>query len=174
VQPMSEHGFMEGQSLLYIALKRLVLGPIPQGHDVFLNATAMAGWAGLLVTMLNLLPVGQLDGGHIAYALFGKRQDRFAQVLHWGLLVMVVYNLLTHVPGAIMAGQGLGQIISTTLSTSLSWIVWFLLLHLLKRLAGREHPPTDPGELSIGRKVVAVVSLVVFVLLFMPTPMTAY
>jgi membrane-associated protease RseP (regulator of RpoE activity) len=167
---MSEHGMMEGQSLLYLALKRIVLGPIPAGHDVTLNATAMAGWAGLLVTMLNLLPVSQLDGGHIAYALFGKKQNRYARLVHWALLAPVVVNVCRFVPQAIF-----GQLSWVEASgNAISWLPWFVILHVLKRFAGEDHPPTDPGELSPVRKVVAAISLVLFVLLFMPTVMTAY
>ena len=75
VKPMLLSGYQqEGQSLLYLAMKRVLLGPIPEGYDVQLHPTAAAGWFGLLVTMVNLLPWGQLDGGHIAFSLFGERQ----------------------------------------------------------------------------------------------------
>jgi membrane-associated protease RseP (regulator of RpoE activity) len=76
----------EGQSLLYLALKRLFVGPIPAGSDLYMNSFAFAGWVGALVTMINLVPVGQLDGGHIAYALFGERHDRYAEWIHRALL----------------------------------------------------------------------------------------
>ncbi len=148
-------GYVEGQSLLYLALKRLVLGEIPPGHDVLLNPVAFAGWAGLFVTVLNLIPIAQLDGGHIAYALFGERQDRIARVLHAALLGVFAYNLAAFraiEPGSV-------------------WLVWFVLLGLMTRAAGANHPPTEPSRLSSGRRVVAVGCLVLFVLLFMPTPM---
>jgi hypothetical protein len=57
---------------------------------------------------------------------------------------------------------------------SLPWFAWFLLMHLLRRFGGSDHPPTEPGELSPKRRWVAVLSLVVFVLLFMPTPWSKY
>jgi membrane-associated protease RseP (regulator of RpoE activity) len=170
VMPIPEHGAIEGQSLIYLALKRLVLGPIPEGHDVFLNATAMAGWAGLLVTMLNLLPVSQLDGGHIAYALFGKKQHRYAQIVHWALLAPVFVNLVRFVVPAVLDKGD----VELALWNSVSLLPWFGIVHILKRLAGRDHPPTDPGELTTMRKGVAVLSLVFFVLLFMPTLMTVH
>ncbi|UQA62097.1 site-2 protease family protein [Polyangium aurulentum] len=170
VGPMPEHGALEGQSILYIALKRIVLGPIPEGWDVNLNATAMAGWAGLLVTMLNLLPVSQLDGGHIAYALFGPKQNRFARLLHFALLVPVFVNFCRFVPQAILTHGD----VEMALGNSVSWLPWFGILFVLKRFAGENHPPTDPGELSPVRKAVAVFSLVLFVLLFMPTVMTVH
>jgi membrane-associated protease RseP (regulator of RpoE activity) len=59
----------EGKSVLYWLLQRAVWGPIPDGYDVVLHPMALAGWVGLFITMINLIPWGQLDGGHIAYRL---------------------------------------------------------------------------------------------------------
>ncbi len=170
VLPVPEDGIQEGQCLLYMALKRAALGPIPDGHDVFLNGPAFAGWVGLFVTMLNLVPVGQLDGGHIAYALFGDKQNRYARIVHGSMLGMFLLNLARFLPPALRAGEGVGNAVGN----SISWLVWFVLVHLLGRLGGKDHPPTEPGELSPVRRGVAVLSLVVFVLLFMPTPWSTY
>ncbi len=150
-------GWVEGQSLFYSALKRLVLGPIPAGHDVLLSPMAFAGWAGLFVTVLNLLPVAQLDGGHIAYALFGPRQNTLARFLHATLPVVFLYNLIRY----------------RHLEPGLIWLVWFVLLALLTRATGGNHPPTesDAGELTRGRRAVAILCLILFAVLFMPTPM---
>lgn len=170
VLPIPEDGIQEGQSLLYILLKYIALGPIPEGHDVFLNGPAFAGWVGLFVTMLNLVPIHQLDGGHIEYALFGEKQNRYARYVHWAMLGMFFLNLARFLPAAIRTNGSIGDAVGN----SMAWLVWFVLVHLLKRLSGPDHPPTEPGELSPGRRVVAVVSLVVFVLLFMPTPWSKY
>jgi membrane-associated protease RseP (regulator of RpoE activity) len=153
VQPSG--GWLEGQSLFYLGLKRLVLGPIPPGHDVLLGPMAFAGWAGLLVTVLNLMPIGQLDGGHIGYALLGPTQNKVARWLLFGLPLVFLYNLTRF----------------RQVEPGLVWLVWFVLLSLLGRATGGNHPPTEPGELGRGRRAVAVGCLVVFVLLFMPTPM---
>jgi len=158
VQPIAESGFLEGQCLLYTLLKYVAVGPIPEGHDVFLSSTAFAGWTGLLITMINLIPVSQLDGGHIAYALLGKSQNKVARVVHLSLLGAVAYNVLEY--GEIAPGM--------------PWLVWFGLLFVLRRLSGTNHPPTDPGELSASRKLVAIGCLVLFIVLFMPTPLRAY
>ena len=172
VGPAEVHGVQEGQSLLYIAMKRLVLGPIPDGQDVFLGPMAFAGWTGLFITALNLIPIGQLDGGHIAYALFGLRQNRFARWLHLSLLGMFAFNLVRFMMPVARehawshAGQAFGN--------ALPWLVWYVLLRLIMRAGGRDHPPTEVGDLSPVRKAVALFSLVLFVLLFMPTPMAQY
>ena len=153
VKAISGHGLQEGQCLLYALLKRIAVGEIPAGYDVFLSPTAFAGWAGLLVTSLNLLPIKQLDGGHIAHALFEKRQHAIGRVLHFALIGVYAYNLL----------------VFREFEVGIVWIVWFVLLTFLPR-----HPPTEPGELTRGRRAVAVLCLVFFVALFMPTPLRVY
>lgn len=176
VQPSGEHFTQEGQSLLYVALKRLILGPIPPGQDVIMSRIAFAGWTGTFVTMLNLIPIGQLDGGHIAYALFGPRQNTYSRAIHWGLLLMFALNVGRFLLPPLWA-QGFrlqeGQL-SQALTNSSFWLMWFVILRVIERVGGRDHPPTEPGELSPGRKVVAIVSLILFVLLFMPTPWATY
>ena len=161
--------FQEGQSILYWSLKRLILGPIPEGSDINMHPTAFAGWAGLLVTMLNLIPFGQLDGGHIAYALFGKKQDRFAIWVRRSLLVLFAYNLVTFFGPILLKTSKMS--VGDAIGNSLTWIVWFALLGVLARLGGREHPPFEPGELSPARRFVAWLCLILFVLIFMPTPL---
>ncbi len=170
VEPLDGPYIQEGQSLLYLAMKRLILGPIPDGYDMTMSPMAFAGWAGLLVTALNLLPVGQLDGGHIAYALFGRSQDKVATYLHFGLLAVVAFNVLRFVLPAVKGGGDVGQAIGN----SVFWLVWFGLLFGMRRCTGRNHPPTGPGTLSPARRAVAVLCLVLFVLLFMPTPLAEY
>lgn len=163
--------FQEGQSLYYMLLKWLVLGPMPQGHDVMLHPVAWASWIGFLVTMLNLLPVGQLDGGHIAYALLGERQNRISARLHLGLvglgLAVSGYYGIT----AWLGGLSNDQIWSQA-QTGLSWFVWALVLYIIRRLGRGYHPPApDPTPLGPGRITVGVGCIIMFVLLFMPVPL---
>jgi membrane-associated protease RseP (regulator of RpoE activity) len=168
----SSSGAQEGQSLLYLLMKRVVLGPIPPGHDVLLSPIAFAGWCGLFVTALNLLPVGQLDGGHVAYALFGPRQNGFARKLHASLLLVFAYNAAVFVVPVVRAHAW--SRLDLAIGNSIFWLFWFGLLFVMRFFGGRDHPPTEPGELSPVRKVVAVVTLALFVLLFMPTPWAQY
>ncbi len=173
VHPLLSTGIQEGQSLLYWLMKRVVLGPIPEGSDVYLSPVALAGWAGLFVTMLNLLPVGQLDGGHVAYALFGSRQNTYSKVVRWSLLALAPINLVWRM-APVLRGVPYQDLIHTAVSASTIWLGWFIVLTLLERMSGGGHPPTEPGELSPRRRAVAIGTLVLFVLLFMPTPWMTY
>lgn len=137
--------FTEGNSLLYAAAKILVFGRfLPSGgEDVYMHPVALAGWAGLLVTGLNLLPAGQLDGGHIFFALFGPRA---AQIMS----MVVAVALL-----------GLGFL----------WSGWFLWAVLVALLGQQRSPLLNEVSPLTGRwRTLAVVGLVVFVLVFTPVP----
>jgi len=136
---------VEGNSLLYVALKYLVFGRyLPSGgEDVFLHPVAFAGWAGLLVTSFNLIPAGQLDGGHIAYALLGHR----TRILNWAMI------------GALLLMGILWQ----------GWLLWAFLVFFFSR--ARVRPMDDVSPLTPVGIVVAVSLLVLFVLTFTPVPL---
>lgn len=137
-------GLLEGNSLLYAAMKILVFGRfLPDGRfDVYLSPMAFAGWTGLLVTAFNLLPVGTLDGGHIIYALFGER----AQMLMW-------------------------PIVGVLLLLGLRWSGWWLWAVLIM-LFGRYHatPLDDITGLDDASRIVGVVTLALLILTFVPVP----
>jgi membrane-associated protease RseP (regulator of RpoE activity) len=169
----TEHHMQEGQSLLYLLLKRIVLGPIPAGMDVNLHPIAFAGWGGLLITMLNLLPWGQLDGGHVAYALLGPRQHAVARWFRRSLLLMFAYSAATSMLPVLRDYSHMQMFMA--FMNSIFWLVWYLVLGIIGRFSGgAEHPETEPGVLSPKRKVVAVVTLAFFLLLFMPVPLAQY
>ena len=173
ITPAAEPGTMqEGQSLFYWLLKSIAIGPIPDGWDVQLSSIAFAGWTGLFITMLNLLPVGQLDGGHVAYALFGPRQHRISRIIRWCLLLLVPINAAWRLAPGLRTGFD-DHLWSTASSASIPWLGWFVVLTLLERWGGG-HPPTEPGQLSSTRRIIAIGTLVLFVLLFMPTPLMQY
>ena len=166
--PAGQGYIIEGRSILYLAMLYLAKGPIPDGKDIFLTPTAFAGWAGLLVTMINLIPVGQLDGGHVAYALFGDRQNRYSErvrrALPWlGIGVSLAYGI-----PAYLAGSRCDSL-TYELLAGVQWLVWAAMLWLMTRLGGPKHPPTGPEPLSPRRRVVAITTLAIFVLLFMPS-----
>lgn len=133
-----------GDNLLTLLLTRVIHGALPAGKDLAAHPVLVASWFGLLVTMLNLLPVGQLDGGHLTHAWFGPRAVPLGRVV-------------------------IGLLVPLSLFGSASWLVWFFLLRYLIKPT---HPPVDsPAQpLSLGRKAVCVISFVAFALTFMPVP----
>jgi membrane-associated protease RseP (regulator of RpoE activity) len=151
VVPISPNGAFEGNSLLYLLAKFAVFGRILPGggEDVLLNQVAMAGWVGLFVTGLNLLPVGQLDGGHVAYSLFGPR----ARLLYWPVLLgMGVITAYSYLRGAFVP----------------TWLLWMGILFFLGRTYAR--PLEDMTELDPRRRALAVITLALFFLVFVPMP----
>jgi membrane-associated protease RseP (regulator of RpoE activity) len=173
VTPLGKDGYIqEGQSILYWLMKRVAVGPIPEGSDVMLHPMAFAGWGGLFLTMLNLLPWGQLDGGHIAFALFGKDQHRFARWFRSGLLLAFAYNVVMFLIPALL--QRSRQTWVEALGTCSFWLIWYGITGAMKHFAGEDHPPFEPAPLGRPRQLVAIGCLVLFVLLFLPTPMALY
>ncbi len=174
VTPLPVSGFqLEGNSIMYLAAKYLVFGellpkPLDYGQvpavihwivffftgnpgpgggtDVFIHPVALAGWAGMLVTGLNLIPVGQLDGGHILYVLFGK------SARSWRPLVIVLLVAL----GFVWSG----------------WWIWAVLLYVF----GQSHPEVldEITELDDYRRSLAFVALILFFLLIVPVPLSVY
>jgi membrane-associated protease RseP (regulator of RpoE activity) len=177
VAPIVPGGGQEGNSILYALLKHASKGGwLPDGQrDVFLAPAARAGWAGLLVTMINLLPIGQLDGGHIATAYFGNRYNRVAPRLHRLLpFVAVAVAAWTYHLVRVEAGDAwrVSAGLPIALAASLPWMVWYVLVGLVRRLSGGgNHPPVDDQPLPGSRRLLFWVMVVVFVGIFMPVPM---
>jgi len=166
------HGVqMEGNSLTYLLLKYIHFGQVlPQpasygntapllywlryfftgrpfplgGLDVMIHPVAWAGWAGLLVTSLNLIPAGQLDGGHIVYALLGPRG---ARLVTWAVLAALV--------GLSFVWTG--------------WVLWLALVFIFGRM--QDMPLDEITELTASQRALAAVMVVVFVLVFVPVPL---
>lgn len=132
-----------GESFLFALLSRLVKGELAPDEDVMLHPIAFAGWVGLLVTALNLLPVSQLDGGHVLYGLLGRRSRSVALAVYAAFLALAVIKF--H-----------------------GWLPFAVLIFLFRP----EHPPTtDPvTPLSRGRQILGVLSLLLFAISFTPSP----
>jgi len=173
--PPGMSSMLEGSSILYLLLKFAMFGqilpgsgvppetlaaalregaaalfgtvPIGSGYDVIISPVALAGWAGLLVTALNLLPVGQLDGGHVLYSLIGRK----ARLLTWPIIGLCLVM-------GLLFWQG--------------WFLWAGLIFLFGQ--GHPDPLDDITRLNVRGKVVAVVMLLVFVLTFTPLPMRVF
>jgi membrane-associated protease RseP (regulator of RpoE activity) len=171
VVPAGESLSIEGNSIFYLLAKYIVHGewlpapasyggvspliywirylftgfPMPLGgRDVFLHPMAWAGWAGLLVTALNLIPAGQLDGGHVLYVLFGKKARRILPIILVSLIML-----------------GLAW---------MGWWIWVFLIYFF----GRHHaePLDQITQLDSGRKFLAVFTLILFFLIFIPVPLS--
>src|SRR5262249_53486394 len=142
-------------SLLLKALDHYFAPPTPAGTDILLGPVAWAGWAGMFVTMLNLFPIGQLDAGHVAYALFGPRQNRIAQWVHRSMLVFFFVSLGSFVARAVRGGFGLYHL-GQHVGNSVAWIVWFELFAIIGSLSSRE----GPDRLGVRTRVVATLGLV--------------
>ncbi len=169
LEPETGGYLVEGRSLLYLALLHMVKGPIPPGQDILLTPTAFAGWAGLLVTAINLLPVGELDGGHVAYAMFGSRQDRCSERLRRALPWVAVAVGGFYGGRAWLSGVR-GEALLYEVLAGVHWLVWAIFLKIVMARTGGRHPPTDPSErLSPGRRLLGWFTLALFVLLFMPS-----
>jgi len=178
VGPLVPGGEQEGNSLLYALLKRLCKGEwLPNSErDVFLHPTLWAGWAGLLVTMINLLPIGQFDGGHIATAFFGNGYRHFARHLQRALpffavavFVWVYFLLRREMPSWSWNHR---IFFESSLGAAAPWLMWLLVTRIVSRFSGgNDHPLVDETPLPPSRRVLFFVMVVVFASTFMPVPL---
>lgn len=147
VRPLPTEGsyIIEGNSLLYGLLKYLIHGQwLPSAtHDLFMHPLAFAGWAGLLVTSFNLMPAGQLDGGHVAFAWLGAK----ARYLTWAVVIGLA--------GLSLVWPG--------------WLLWALLILLFAR--SQQEPLNGLSSLKRGEVALAVGMLLLFMLTFTPMPL---
>src|SRR5215211_644205 len=182
--PPGTMSMLEGNSLFYLFSKYVMFGkllpepanmnglspviywlryfltaqPIPfNGLDVQIHNVALAGWAGLLVTALNLVPVGTLDGGHVAYGLFGEKARRIFPVAIGVLIALIFLPVL---------------FTFSFTSFNLSWLLWVFILFWLGNV--RTQPLDDITELDTKRRALGFFVLFIFLLLFTPIPMVTY
>ncbi|MBI5409620.1 MAG: site-2 protease family protein [Nitrospirae bacterium] len=138
-----QEGLSFGSSILFDLLSKLVFKVDLEKYDVMLHPVAFAGWIGLLVTSLNLLPIGQLDGGHIIYAFFGEKHQWISK----GMIPVLIFLGIAYWSG---------------------WIVWAVIMIFL----GYRHPPVVYPwiQLDRRRKIIGWIAFVIFILTFTPTP----
>jgi len=177
-------GVLEGNSLFYLFSKYLVFGkllpepasmhglspliywlqyfftghPIPLGGlDVQLNSVAWAGWGGLLVTALNLMPLGTLDGGHVVYGLFGEKARK----------------IFPFMIGLLIAFSVLPVVLTFSLAAfNFNWLLWVAILFWLGNV--RAQPLDDITPLDPKRRALGILVLIMFILLLTPVPLMAY
>jgi membrane-associated protease RseP (regulator of RpoE activity) len=149
VAPKPEVSITLGEPLLFKVLAKFIVGPLPEGHDVFLHPLGFAAWFGMFATVLNLMPFGQLDGGHIAHALFGKRSVYVSAVT---LVAMVVLTIISR-----------------------TWMLMTIVMLVMAFSLGIRHPYVpDDGPLDENRQLLAAVALVIFIICFIPVPIEVF
>lgn len=138
-----------GHTFMYDLLAYIFNGQHLGMNEIYHFPYIFAGWIGLLVTALNLMPIGQLDGGHLTYALFGDRARKVA-LAAFGLLILLNLYLMSNY-------------------NSYVWVMWPIIILVFIRF---RHPPTmdDIQELGVPRKILGLLSLVIFILCFSPLP----
>jgi membrane-associated protease RseP (regulator of RpoE activity) len=157
-----ESGGIElGTSLLSKLLDHVFAPPYGAGQDILLHPVAFAAWGGMFVTMINLLPVSQMDGGHVAYALFGPKQDTYARHVHRAVLAFFFVSLGSYVFRDVRAGFGLARF-SHHVQSSMIWLLWFEVLAILGTLASRGNPRKKErsDDLGIRNRAVAILSII--------------
>jgi len=135
--------FRLGDPLIFSMIAKVLGKMPPEGYDIALNPVAFAGWIGFFITAMNLLPIGQLDGGHIVYALIGRK----ARYISIGFILILVF---------------LGTV---------GWKGWFLWA-VLTAAMGVRHPPVNDGDtpLDFKHRLIGLSCVIIFILTFMPNP----
>ncbi len=139
-------GMSLGEPLLFQWASWMTWGDAPSGYTLNLHPVGLAAWLGLLLTALNLFPIGQLDGGHIAYAVLGRRSASVS-VVATAIVVALVF-------------------------LSASWIIWAALMIAMLVFLGPRHPPTADEHVPLDptRRLVAALTAAIFVVCFTPAP----
>lgn len=158
--PIGE-GLTFGKTLLYLLLSKIFTSSpdvfLPPMNEMYHYPFLCVGWFGMLITALNLLPVGQLDGGHIVYALFGSKHKVIARVFFFLILLIGLGGLLQFAGVNIFPQYGLAN-----------WTLWALVIYFVIKI---DHPPIyDPEPLDLKRKLWGVFAFLMFISSFTPAP----
>ena len=154
-------GFTFGNNLIFLAFEKIFASSgkafMPPMNEVYHYPFLCVGWFGLLITSLNMLPIGQLDGGHISYAMFGEKH-KYVAYFFFGLLL--IFGLLGLLP-FIGVNNNIG---------SVNWLVWAVLIFFVIKV---KHPPTYSEfeePLGPGRRLVGWFTFLIFIVSFCPVP----
>ena len=165
VSTFAQGGISLGNSILGGWLTNQIIGDLPDGFAIYDHPVFVAGWLGLFVTALNLMPVGQFDGGHIVYAFGGARIH--ALVSKAALVVLAGLWALGPPYDWLYVQDG----VSTWLDSRWpGWLIWILIALAL----GRRHSPTGDPDLVLdpSRKLLGTLSFIIFLLCFVPRPIS--
>ncbi|TAK55333.1 MAG: site-2 protease family protein, partial [Bacteroidetes bacterium] len=152
-----EPGLAFGDSLFFIFLKVSFSGSgfIPPMNEIYHYPFLCAGWFGLFITAMNLLPVGQLDGGHILYALLGTKQGIISRIFLVIIILLGVSSFLPFVPWVYEPSMT-------------GWLLWAAILYFIIKI---DHPPIpDETPLDTKRKILGWATLIFFIFIFIPLP----
>ncbi|MBI3995796.1 MAG: site-2 protease family protein [Nitrospirae bacterium] len=143
VEISTAEGMKLGSPLIFSLISEVMIGSVPDDYDVLLHPIAFAGWIGMFVTALNLIPIGQLDGGHVVFAVLGRRHRTVSLLMIPVLIFLGIYSW----PG---------------------WALWAVL----PLIFGINHPPVMDSDrpLDRNRRMIGWISLAIFILTFTPTP----
>jgi membrane-associated protease RseP (regulator of RpoE activity) len=166
-----DKGLTLGSPLIFSLISDSIIGKIPDGYDLLLHPVAFAGWIGLFVTALNLIPAGQLDGGHIMYSIFSKKWHQRTSIMI--ILVLLLFGLGTqpiiqHIQSYLEGTALYSYKDILNFEGWAGWLMWAVLLTFM----GTRHPPTmyDDIQLDGKRKLLSLVALFIFIGCFTPMP----
>jgi membrane-associated protease RseP (regulator of RpoE activity) len=166
-----------GQTILYSALSRLLTDPsvqfVPPMSEIYHYPLLCVGWFGLFVTAMNLIPIGQFDGGHLIYTMFGEKHRVIARTSFIALLVLGLPSVLDSVIRTVwsyLSSAPLGQVIPFAQYSWTGWFIWALISYYVIKLY---HPPVpDESPLDETRMRIGWLTLLIFVICFSFTPFT--
>jgi membrane-associated protease RseP (regulator of RpoE activity) len=149
-----------GDTILFLLLKELFTSPgdfVPPMSEIYHYPYLCVGWFGLFVTAMNLIPVGQLDGGHIIYSMFGsKKHEAVASI---SMIILLILGITSLISSFVDIGVDFGWT---------GWLFWALILYFIIKI---KHPPVYYFEkLDPVRMFWGYIAIVIFLLSFSPTP----
>ena len=149
-----------GDSLLFAFLRMIFVAPgsfMPPMSEIYHYPYLCVGWFGLFITAMNMIPVGQLDGGHISFSMFGNENHYKISVISF--LFLFVFGLIGLIDSTLELNYGIGWA---------GWLFWSLVLYFIIKL---KHPPVpDTNDIGRARKVIGYLSFFILVISFSPTP----